>query len=134
MNPRSRRRHRREGARDRNCSPYHPPELCCPHLKTSVYFLCKSIWRSRSLGHSLAYSITLLEPKLKDKHFWKKTAKQIHRLHYIKLFQTENAVNRDHPTELQMSKMSLLLDISSRRDFGFAFPDTFFGPSSLQAF
>lgn len=50
--------------------------MLSPQLKISVYFLCKLVWHRWSLVHSLACSIISWEPKLKDKHFWRKRINQ----------------------------------------------------------
>lgn len=112
-----------KGGRVRNCSPNHPPELCCLQLNISVYFLCKSIWHSWSLVYSLAYSIISLEPKLKDKHFWKKQLdKSIARI-------TSNSFTQKmQSTEIILQSCRCLKYhfyrlCASRRDFGFAFQD-----------
>lgn len=90
-----------------------------------------------------AFLIISLEPKLKDKHFWRKQLNKsitcIMSLQHIQLFQAENSVHRDHPAVLQMLQMPFLLDISLYEIFCFSkeengFPNTIFGLSSLQAF
>lgn len=75
LSPCSRRRHKRKGGREEGQKLLlSPPSwaVLSLQLETSVYFLCKSLWHRPSLMHSLAFSIISWEPKLKDKHFWRK--------------------------------------------------------------